>query len=144
MPDTSEIEIVGNERVIYLLPEPQKSSVKGVYYGVEDEMDRLVGCVGVLRRSWFETEIRHLYVEPEFRNRGIAKTLIKRAFKGSRAVRVVATVHAANDFSLRAFQANGFERIDDFVNPDTSNRILLLRKLKKRGQPGGEDETSGS
>jgi len=141
-PINMEIEIVSNERVIHFLPEPQKSSVKGVYYGIEDDYDNLVAVIGVIRRAWYETEIRHLYVHSDFRRRGLGKALIQRAFKGTRAVRAIATVRKENSHSLRAFYANGFEKIDEFFNPATESEVLILRRTKRHTRTGGNNEAS--
>ncbi len=144
MPDTSEIEIVGNERVIYLLPEPQKSSVKGVYYGVEDEIDRLVGCGSAQKKLVRDGDPASLcgtgVPEPRHREDSHQKGLQgvgsrSRGRHGARGERLFPS----------GLPSQRVQRIDDFVNPDTSNLLLLLRKLKPQGYlGGGEDETSGS
>ena len=42
------------------------------------EDDRAIGCVGLLRTSDTEGEIKRLYVEPNHRGKGIAKDLMSR------------------------------------------------------------------
>jgi len=126
-----KLENTDLQRVLAFLPESERNNVRGVYYAQMDQNGMLCGVVGVRRRAWHETEIRHLFVAETYRRQGMAKALVKRAFLGARGMRVVATVLSNNEPSVRAFLANRFECIDVFLNPNTQNTVMVLRRLKR-------------
>jgi len=135
-----EVNRIDNGRAVAFLPEGEGPRVKGVYFGVEDKADGLKGVVGVIRRCWHTSEIRHLYVDPDFRRRGIARALVRRAFRGTLAPRAIATVREDNRPSIGAFLANGFEEIDRFMNPETGHAVVVLRKTKRGAREVADEE----
>ena len=73
-----------------------------------------------LRMSSGDTEIRSVYSLPEFRGRGLAKTVIVAACEslareGYR--RIYAVIHFRNEASQRAFQSVGFSKVAELDRP---------------------------
>lgn len=104
-------------------------AISGRYY-VAIREGRIEGCVCLLRRSWFATEIRHLYVLPERRGHGVGAFLVREALGKVKAPLAVATVREDNAASLHLFERLGFERWTRFTNPATGHPVLLLGRVK--------------
>ncbi len=103
------------------------ASITGRHYAaVEDGV--IKGCVGILFRSWYMSEIRHLFVLPEFRRNGIGEFLIEEAVKKIITPLAVSTVRADNPVSIRLFQHVGFCILEKVVNQETGHEILLMVK----------------
>jgi GNAT superfamily N-acetyltransferase len=103
------------------------AGITGRYYAaVEDGV--IKGCVGILFRSWYMSEIRHLFVSPEFRQNGVGGFLIEEALKKIKTPLAVSTVRADNPVSIRLFQNAGFYILEKVVNQETGHKILLMVK----------------
>ncbi len=67
-----------------------------------------------------EAEIRSVYSQPEFRGRGLAKSVIAMAcdslVRGGYH-RIYAVIHFRNDASLRAFRSIGFTKVAELKRP---------------------------
>ena len=103
--------------------------IQGRYYmAVEDSA--IKGIVGLLWRSWYLTELRHLLVKPEFRGMGIGSFLVEGALKKVKTPLACCTVRVGNEESLRLFEREGFVATRRFVNTETGNTVCLLMRLK--------------
>ncbi|WP_028845504.1 GNAT family N-acetyltransferase [Thermodesulfovibrio thiophilus] len=89
---------------------------------------QLTGVVGIYKASWFQTEIRYLYVAENYRNRGIGTNLVKNALEHIKTPVVAATVIKGNKPSMMIFLRLGFKEALEFINPATSNEVILLLK----------------
>ena len=99
--------------------------IQGRYYmAVED--DAIKGVVGLLWRSWYLTELRHLFVKPEFRRQGIGTFLVEKALKKVRTPLACCTVRDGNEGSPTLLRRAGFIVERRFVNPETENTVSLL------------------
>ena len=99
--------------------------IQGRYYmALED--DAIKGIVGLLWRSWYLTELRHLFVKPEFRRQGIGTFLVEEALKRVRTPLACCTVRDNNEGSLALLRRAGFIMERRFVNPETGNTVSLL------------------
>jgi GNAT superfamily N-acetyltransferase len=96
------------------------------YIVIEDGI--IKGCVGLIRRAWFMTEIKHLYVKEQYRGQGIGTFLVSKALKRIKSPLACCTVKADNLASLRVFQHFRFTPRERFVNQDTGNRVMLLTR----------------
>jgi len=99
--------------------------IRGRYYVAEKD-GMTVGIIGLLFRSWYMTEIRHLYVKKEYRGRGIGRTLLKESFKMVNTPLVCATVQADNVVAVRLFTKLGFTCTRKFMNPRTGRMLYLF------------------
>ncbi len=74
--------------------------------------DQVIGCVKVVKVSWYLAEVSHLVVAPEHRRQGNGRRLVSLACKRARALRArvaQCTIHTDNQESARVFAANGFQ-----------------------------------
>ena len=104
--------------------------IQGRYYTAR-EGGAIKGVVGLLWRSWYLTELRHLYVKPEFRRTGIGSSLVEGALKKVKTPLVCCTVRVGNEESLRLFEREGFAVERRFVNPGTGNTVSLLMRVRE-------------
>lgn len=96
---------------------------QGIYYVAVDDSGEVLGCVGLKRRAWFMTEIRHLYVRPEHRNRGIGKFLSAEVLKRVKAPLACTTFKVDDEPCKKILVDLGFMVQETFVNPGTGNTI---------------------
>ena len=101
--------------------------IQGRYYmAVEDGV--IQGIVGLLWRSWYLTELRHLDVKQESRRKGIGTFLVERALEKVKTPLVCCTVREDNEGSLTLFRCEGFIVERRFVNPETGNTVALMMR----------------
>ena len=95
-------------------------------YVVETHGKWVLGAIGLDRQSYTFTEIKHLVVHPEWRGKGLAKHLLKRALGIVSTKMVYATVREDNEPSLKLFESFGFRRSGKYAAED-HEVILLVR-----------------
>ncbi|MDA8091544.1 MAG: GNAT family N-acetyltransferase [Nitrospiraceae bacterium] len=101
--------------------------IQGRYYmAVEDGV--IKGIVGLLWRSWYLSELRHLYVKPEFRRTGIGAFLVEKALERVKTPLACCTVREDNEGSLTLFRCEGFIVERRFANPETGNTVALMMR----------------
>ena len=69
-----------------------------------------------LQRVWI---LNDLYVEPEYRNQGIAKALINRAKElafATKAVRIILATEVTNKIGQGLYESMGYRQFDDFYH----------------------------
>lgn len=100
---------------------------EGLYYvAVKDGW--IVGCVSLVERGWYMTEIKHLFVKKEDRECGIGKFLLEEALRKVKTPLVCCTVRSDNERSIRLFSGRSFEKLSSFRNAMTGHDILLMVK----------------
>jgi ribosomal protein S18 acetylase RimI-like enzyme len=98
--------------------------IQGRYYmAVED--GKIKGFVGVLWRGWYLTELRHLYVKPEFRRSGVGRFLVGNALGKVETPLVCCTVSARNEASVAVFRSLNFLPVRRFHSESTGNEVIL-------------------
>lgn len=110
----------------------QRKSVADVQTGrtdyvVETHGQWVLGAIGLDRQSYTFTEIKHLVVHTEWRGKGVAKLLLKRALAIVSTKMVYATVREDNEASLKLFESFGFRRSGDYSAID--HRVVLLVRV---------------
>ncbi len=124
MPDILVRRENSSERIKELLshyaPDLQ---IRGRYY-VAENVGEVVGIVGLLFRSWYVTEIRHLYVWR--RGNGIGTTLVQKVLKEVKTPLACATVQADNPGAIRLLTKLGFTCTRKFMNPKTGRMLYLF------------------
>jgi len=109
-------------------------------YIVETHGKWVLGAVGLDRQSYTFTEIKHLVVHPEWRGKGLASHLLRRALSLASAKMVYATVREDNEASLRLFESFGFQRAGDY--PADGHRVILLVKVSPQWEKIKSDSKS--
>jgi ribosomal protein S18 acetylase RimI-like enzyme len=107
-------------------------------YVVETHGQWVLGAAGIDRQSYTFSEIKHVVVHPEWRGKGIAKLLLKRALGIISTKMIYATVREDNEASLKLFESLGFQRSGDY--PAENHRVVLL----VRASPQWEQVKSAS
>ena len=86
----------------------------------------IAGCVCLVRRGWYMTELKHLFVKEEYRECGIGKFLLEEALRKVKTPLVCCTVTSDNERSIDIFSMQSFEKISSFLNSTTGHDILFL------------------
>jgi ribosomal protein S18 acetylase RimI-like enzyme len=82
--------------------------------------ERIVGFAQVLSDGEIQAYLCLIAVDPEYRRRGIARSLIETALKVAGGVRLDLLTDSADDFyrSMPHFQFSGFRLYPDYSGPD--------------------------
>jgi GNAT superfamily N-acetyltransferase len=104
----------------------------------------LMGVVEAKRIQWYQCEIDHLSVHPEFTRQGIGSRLLKAAEDRAKQVgaRVAqCTIRVGNTASEGLFKKHGYWPTTTFWNEQTGNRVTVYQKvLKTEVDPTPETE----
>lgn len=90
--------------------------------------DHLVYCVRVRRSSWFQSEISHLSVNPDYQGKKFGKEALVEAehFATELGSKVsCCTVRSDNIKSINLFEKTGYSKASEFVN-QVNGRLLHL------------------
>jgi len=99
-------------------------------YLVYEENGEVVACIGWRRLGWIYTELCHLYVMPEHRNKGIAKILVREVIKTLPAKVFLATVVEWNTPSQRVLSSCGFQAVGKCSSPRTGRTLVVFTHVK--------------
>jgi GNAT superfamily N-acetyltransferase len=106
----------------------------GRYYALVEDGD-LLGAVGLKRLAWFATEIKHLVIAPQHRQRGHGRALLRLAIEKVATPLVFATVRADNEHWLRVNTSEGFHLIRGV--PTSRGEVQLLWTVGRIESPAG-------
>ncbi|MEM3426641.1 MAG: GNAT family N-acetyltransferase [Nitrososphaerales archaeon] len=120
------------ERLISLSAQEQGCSLcydpAGSYYACEEKKE-VAGIVCLKKLTFYLGEIKHLYVSPKYRRRGIAIALVKRVIEDTQLPVYMATVLVNNKASLEIFRKAGFKEMGPFKSPITGRELYLMLKV---------------
>lgn len=103
-----------------------------------------VAAVGLRRLAWFATELKHLVVKPEERQKGYGRAILRLALERIRTPLCVATVRRDNEHWLRAITQEGFHEAE-MMGSQGSEVLLLMRRVRRgEGDAPGPDPASGA
>lgn len=91
---------------------------------------RMIACVRIEKVSWYEGNISHLVVAPEYRRQGLGRRMVERACKEIRRQRgrvAQATIREDNKASQRLFTSLGFVQGVSFIGP-SGRRLGVWQK----------------
>lgn len=92
---------------------------------------RIAGCICLVDRGWYMTEMKHLFVKDGDRGHGIGKFLLEEALKKMKTPFACCTIKSDNERSIRLFSGRSFKEINCFRNSVTGHDLLLMvRKLE--------------
>jgi GNAT superfamily N-acetyltransferase len=106
--------------------------IGGTYYVILDPHEEPLAMVALKKRSWCLTEIRHLYVAPPMRGRGVARSLMRHALERVTTPLVCATTRANNMAVARLNQEFGFSEVERFTSNRRKIFFWLLRTCSAR------------
>jgi [ribosomal protein S18]-alanine N-acetyltransferase len=107
---------------------------KGSFSLVAGYKDRLVGFA-ILRVTAGEAEIYNIAVDPDYRNRGIGKMLLReainKAVQTEKIERIWLEVRESNRDAIRFYQGNGFfvvgRRKNFYAQPNEDALLMVLQ-----------------
>ncbi len=95
-------------------------------YVVETHGKLVIAAVGLNKNSYTLTEIKHLVVRPEWRKKGVAQFVTKRALSLVTTPMAYATIRENNIASLKLFEKLGFIHSGKYSTKD--HQVILLTK----------------
>lgn len=98
-----------------------------VSYIIETHGRYVIGAIGVDRQSYTFTEIKHLVVRPEWRQKGIGQFLVRRAMELVDSRMVYCTIREDNKPSLKMFEKLGFHKAGKYSAGD--HQVVILAKV---------------
>ncbi|HID05050.1 MAG TPA: GNAT family N-acetyltransferase [Aigarchaeota archaeon] len=110
---------------------PDAQILHPLTYRIYKENDKLIGFIAILKISWYATEIRHLYVFPQYRNKGYGKKIVKSAVKQIPTPLIFATITTPESESV--IKSVGFKLAHEFINPRTGNEVKVFVFKKQVG-----------
>ncbi|MEK7996650.1 MAG: GNAT family N-acetyltransferase [Planctomycetota bacterium] len=92
----------------------------------------VLGAVEVKRVQWYQCEIDHLSVDPQFKRQGIGTWLLQKA--ETRAMELGAgiaqcTIRVGNQESEGLFTKHGYTATVTFLNQQSGNRVTVYQKI---------------
>lgn len=95
-------------------------------YVVETHGKLVIAAVGLNRDSYTLTEMKHLVVRPEWRKKGVAQFVAKRALGLIDTPMVYATIREDNTASLKLFEKLGFISSGKYSTKD--HQVILMTR----------------
>ncbi|MBL8377738.1 MAG: GNAT family N-acetyltransferase [Burkholderiales bacterium] len=92
----------------------------------------VIGCVEVKLVQWYQAELLHLTVDPDFEGKGYARQLLASALdraKAQRARVAQCTIRQDNDRSAKLFGDFGFTQVGRFRNEISGNNVIVWQKI---------------
>ena len=109
-------------------------------YIVETHGQWVLGAVGLDRQGYTFTEIKHLVVHSEWRRKGIARHLLKRALRVVDTKMVYATIREDNKGSLKLFKSLGFQNAGGYATKN--HRVILFVRVSPQWKQMKSDSKS--
>lgn len=100
-------------------------------YVIAYDGNNIVGCVGVHTLTHYTAEIKHLYVLPEYRKRGIAREMlmiIQLDVNSNNFPLMTATVRFTSNISKHLFDKFGWEVVGVKKSPYSEHNLFILLK----------------
>jgi N-acetylglutamate synthase-like GNAT family acetyltransferase len=94
-------------------------------YVVETHGKFVIGVAGIEKVSYQMSELKHMVVHPDWRGKGLAAFVSKRALLVCETPSVYATVRTTNNSSIRALEKLEFLRVHDVPSGDHTLATFL-------------------
>lgn len=104
--------------------------ISGQYFGYFEGKE-IIGVVCLSKIDAYHSYLKHLYVLPPHRRKGIASALIKRVKEECKTPLLFALVKKDNEGSKKALQKEGFKEVGEFISPISSAELRLMLFIKK-------------
>jgi len=94
--------------------------------------DPIIACVELKKVQWYQFEVCHLTVHPDYKRQGHGKSLIEEAEQravaaGARVLQC--TIRDGNCSSEQLFANSGFARTSRFYYPTSKNHVTVWQKV---------------
>lgn len=108
----------------------------GTYYGYfikEEDKEKCVGIVCLKHMNFYSSEVKHLYVLPEYRGQGIAKKLVTHATnKGFEHSQIITlTTLETNERSRNVVESVGYKLLKKFEYRIPGRFVCLYHIVKE-------------
>lgn len=94
-------------------------------YVVETHGRFVIGAAAIQKTSYQLSELKHMVVHPDWREKGVGHFVGKRALQICETPVVYATARTTNIASLRTLEKLGFNRVEEFPTGDHSLALLV-------------------
>ena len=108
---TQIADLINRYNQWYTTYTPMAISIMPANYFVTLDIDRVIGCSANIKEYPTLSKIMHVCVVPEFRNKGIAKSLVELSIQNCDTDYVYMTIRKDNIPSLRMANSLGFKFI---------------------------------
>lgn len=112
-------QLGGTQRSSYVLS-------NNVTYYIEIEKEKVIGVIGLEKKSQLVSEIKHLCVHPIFRNKGIGKKLINKALEKAETPFVYEIIRENNYPNIHNSLKTGFKPIA--VSQGINCKLILFAR----------------
>jgi len=102
----------------------------GQYFG-RFEKEELIGVVCLRKVDAYHSYLKHLYVLPQHRRKGIARDLIRKVKEECKTPLLFALVKKENEGSKKALLLEGFKEVGEFISPISAAELCLMVFIKK-------------
>lgn len=122
-------QLHGEVSAAYVL-RSSKNYVRLIEVGVNNS-GSVVACAQCKQVQWYQSEVCHVSVHPEYEGKGYAKMLVleaERMAKMQGSLLMQATIRVDNDRSLGLFKHLGYQTTIVVTNPRSGNDLVVLQK----------------
>jgi GNAT superfamily N-acetyltransferase len=101
-------------------------------YEYEIRDGEVVAFVERKKVQWYQWEILHLYVHPDWEGKGVAFAVYQRAEATARTGSccvLQCTIREGNEDSEKFFRRQGYLRVGSFLYPVTGNKVGVWQKV---------------
>jgi N-acetylglutamate synthase-like GNAT family acetyltransferase len=97
-----------------------------------NENEVVIACIQIKKVQWYQYEVLHLTVAPNFERRGIGTRMVTEAEEKARVAgaRILqCTIRQGNLASEATFTKNRFHKVAEFYNEKSSNMVGVWQKV---------------
>jgi ribosomal protein S18 acetylase RimI-like enzyme len=102
------------------------------YLFESNEGNEVLCCIECKKVQWYQYEVCHLTVNPNYRKKGLGQKILDKAIEHSQSNRsrvVQCTIREDNIASKGLFSKNGFNNVSVFNYPDSGNNVGIWQKV---------------
>ena len=115
-------------------PSPNSILMNAIQYVVELDGAKVVGCIGLeIKHPHTDmTELKHLCVHPDYRNRGLGLKLLKKGIEYAQTPYVFGTIRSTNEVNIRNNYRAGMRPVCQYKGQFDYNLIIFATKKSRR------------
>lgn len=102
------------------------------YLFVTSPTNQVVGCVRLKKVQWYQGEVLHLCVHPDYRGQKIARNLLEMVEERAKRRGIFllqCTIREENVASLNLFASMGYQCANQFYNSRTTHHLTIWQKV---------------